>query len=72
IDNQPGATLLSRTHLPKNAVLVFGGEGPGLSKEMVAASKRMVAIEQLGSTRSVNVGVASGIAMYSWLQTHVL
>jgi len=52
--------------------LVFGGEGPGLSKEMVAASKRMVAIEQLGSTRSVNVGVASGIAMYSWLQTHVL
>jgi tRNA G18 (ribose-2'-O)-methylase SpoU len=72
IDNLPGAVTLSQTSLPEHAVLVFGGEGPGLSDEMVAASEKMVAIEQFGSTRSVNVGVASGIAMYTWMQQHIL
>jgi len=72
VDNLPGAVPLSQTALPASAVLVFGGEGPGLSPEMVAASERMVMIEQLGSTRSVNVGVAAGIVMYAWLQQHVL
>lgn len=72
VDNMQGATPLGETTLPKKAVLVFGGEGPGLSEEMQAASEKMVMIEQLGSTRSVNVGVASGIVMYSWLAQHVL
>ncbi len=72
VDNLPGSVPLSKTTLPAKAVLVFGGEGPGLSDEMVQASEKMVAIEQFGSTRSVNVGVASGIAMYAWAQQHVL
>lgn len=72
VDNLPGSVPLSQTTLPKKAVLVFGGEGPGLSDEMVAVSEMMVAIEQFGSTRSVNVGVASGIVMYAWMQQHVL
>lgn len=72
VDNLEGAVPLSKTTLPKKAVLVFGGEGPGLSVEMRAATEQMVMIEQLGSTRSVNVGVASGIVMYSWMQQYVL
>ena len=72
VDNLPGAVTLSSVNLPKNSVLVFGGEGPGLSQEMVAASEQMVMIEQFGSTRSVNVGVASGIVMYAWMQQNVL
>lgn len=72
VDNLEGAVPLSRTTLPRKAVLVFGGEGPGLSAEMRAAAEQMVMIEQLGSTRSVNVGVAAGIVMYSWMQQHVL
>lgn len=72
IDNLDGATPLSSTRLPKHTVLVFGGEGPGLSEEMVQASEAMVMIEQFGSTRSVNVGVAAGIVMYAWLQQHCL
>ncbi|HMI08829.1 MAG TPA: TrmH family RNA methyltransferase [Candidatus Saccharimonadales bacterium] len=71
VDNLPGAEPLSETMLPKKAVLVFGGEGPGLSQEMRDASEKMVMIEQLGSTRSVNVGVAAGIVMYAWLQQHI-
>ena len=70
VDNLPGAQPLSKTAFPKKAVLVFGGEGPGLSKEMQSAAEQMVMIEQLGSTRSVNVGVAAGIVMYAWLQQH--
>lgn len=72
IDNLPGSVPLAQTSLPKKAVLVFGGEGPGLSDEMVRASEQMVAIEQFGSTRSVNVGVASGIVLYSWLRQYIL
>ena len=72
IDNQPGAVELAKTSLPKKAVLIFGGEGPGLSKEMAAKCEKMVCIEQFGSTRSVNVGVAAGIVMYVWVQQHIL
>lgn len=72
IDNLSGAVPLSKTTFPRNAVLVFGGEGPGVSQEMQKAAREMVLIEQLGSTRSVNVSVAAGIAMYTWLRQHVL
>ena len=72
VDNLPGAVPLSEATLPRNVVLVFGGEGPGLSEEMRAISESMVMIEQSGSTRSVNVGVASGIILYEWTRRHVL
>jgi tRNA G18 (ribose-2'-O)-methylase SpoU len=71
VDNLPGAKPLSSVILPKKAILVFGGEGPGLSEEMQEVAEKMVMIEQLGSTRSVNVGVASGIVMYEWVRQHV-
>jgi len=72
MDIVKGAKKLSETTLPKNAVLVFGAEGPGLSKEMLSKAKEVVMIEQFGSTRSVNVGVAAGITMYAWLHQHTL
>lgn len=72
IDNPPEAVPLSNASLPFDCILVFGGEGPGLSPELLEYAKTTVAIEQFGSTRSVNVGVASGIAMYAWMQQHIL
>lgn len=72
IENIKGSVPLSKTALPRDAVLVFGSESDGLSDEMIATCQRLVAIEQFGSTRSVNVGVASGIAMYAWVQQHTL
>jgi tRNA G18 (ribose-2'-O)-methylase SpoU len=72
VDNVPGAVPLSKTTLPRHAVLVFGGEGPGLSEEIRAAAETMIMIEQFGSTRSVNVGVAAGIVMYAWMRQHAL
>jgi tRNA G18 (ribose-2'-O)-methylase SpoU len=72
IDIVNGATALGETILPENAILVFGAEGPGLSDELLERASKVVMIEQFGSTRSVNVGVASGIAMYAWIQKHRL
>jgi len=72
VDIISNAVAISETKLPKNTVLVFGGEGPGISEEMLKSAEKTVMIEQFGSTRSVNVGVAAGIAMYVWIQQHVL
>lgn len=72
IDIIDGAQPLHGVSLPKNAVLVFGSEGEGISRELLDLSSRVLFIEQFGSTRSVNVGVASGIAMYAWMQQHRL
>lgn len=72
IDIIEGAKTLNEYPLPLNAVLVFGAEGPGISDELLRESEAVVSIEQFGSTRSINVGVAAGIAMYAWVQQHRL
>lgn len=70
VDNVAGAARLERTSLPRDCVLVFGAEGPGLSPELCGAADLVVSIAQFGSTRSVNAGVASGIVMHSWIREH--
>jgi len=72
IDNVEGSTPLSETTLEKNVILIFGSEGSGISGELLKRCDKIVAIEQFGSTRSVNVGVASGVAIYEWLRRHRL
>lgn len=72
VDIVKGATPLSKAKLPENVVLVFGAEGPGISQYVLENADSVVMIEQFGSTRSVNVGVASGIAMYAWVMQHRL
>ncbi len=72
IDNLPGAVDLSHADLPRQAVLIFGSESRGISPELAAAADMMIAIPQFGSTRSINVGVASGILMYKWVEKHIL
>ena len=54
--------------LPRRCVLLFGQEGPGLSDVARAACDRLFSIAQYGSTRSINAGVASGIAMHAWIR----
>ncbi len=72
IDNLPGSVPLETTRLPERSVLVFGQEGPGLSREVRAAAGLVCSISQFGSTRSINAGVASGIAMHAWIRQHVI
>jgi tRNA G18 (ribose-2'-O)-methylase SpoU len=70
IDNLPGAYPLETADLPVRCVLLFGQEGPGLSDAARASCDRVYSIAQFGSTRSVNAGVASGIAMHAWIRAH--
>src|SRR4051812_10682359 len=70
IDNLPGSRPLETVTLPKRCVLLFGQEGPGLSDAARAACDQLFSIAQYGSTRSINAGVASGIAMHAWIRAH--
>lgn len=70
VDNAPGSVPLERTELPRTCVLLFGQEGPGLSPAAHAAAALTVSIAQFGSTRSINAGVAAGIAMHAWIRQH--
>ncbi|WP_286930933.1 MULTISPECIES: TrmH family RNA methyltransferase [Aeromicrobium] len=70
VDNLPGAVPLETTNLPRDAVLVFGQEGPGLTPEAAAVCERLVAIAQFGSTRSINAGAAAAITMHAWIREH--
>jgi tRNA G18 (ribose-2'-O)-methylase SpoU len=70
IDNLPGAVPLEGVDLPRRCVLLFGQEGPGLSEPARAAVDLVCSIAQFGSTRSINAGVASGIAMHAWIRRH--
>ena len=68
IDNLPGSVPLEDARLPVACVLLFGQEGPGLSHPARAAATLVCSIRQFGSTRSINAGVASGIAMHAWIR----
>ena len=70
IDLVPGAMPIERTPLPRDAVLVVGQEGPGVSPELLAAADLVVGITQFGSTRSINVAAAAAIAMHTWILQH--
>lgn len=70
IDNLPGAEPIEATTLPERCILLFGQEGPGLSDGARHACEMVCSIAQRGSTRSINAGVASGIAMHLWVCQH--
>jgi len=70
IDNLPGSRPLEKHALPRRCLLLFGQEGPGLSAAARTACAALYSIAQYGSTRSINAGVASGIAMHAWVQEY--
>jgi tRNA G18 (ribose-2'-O)-methylase SpoU len=70
VDNRPGSQPIETTELPRDCVLLFGQEGPGLSVQAQEISAVTVSIAQFGTTRSINAGVAAGILMHSWIRQH--
>jgi len=71
VDNLPGSKDIRTAELPAACVLLFGQEGPGLSPAARVEVDAVLSIPQFGSTRSINAGVASGIAMYEWIRQHI-
>lgn len=70
-NNTERAKQLHEKEFKKDTTLVFGSESDGLTKEMLQAADDVRFIESFGSTRSVNVGVAAGIAMYEWTRQNL-
>lgn len=70
VDNVPGASRLEDVVLPRNCLLVFGQEGPGITDDAKTGAHLTVSIAQFGSTRSINAAVAAGIAMHTWVRQH--
>lgn len=71
-NNTKKAKPLHEKHFSPQTTLIFGSEGNGITKELLSESHEIRFIESFGSTRSVNVGVAAGIAMYEYTRQIVL
>ncbi|MBR3249047.1 TrmH family RNA methyltransferase [Candidatus Saccharibacteria bacterium] len=67
-NNTKDAKPLHEKHFTPNTTLIFGSENNGITKELLEKSHETRYIESFGSTRSVNVGVAAGIAMYEYVR----
>ncbi|MCU1656413.1 MAG: rRNA methyltransferase [Pseudonocardiales bacterium] len=70
VDNLPSAVPIERIALPRKAMLLFGQESVGLTDEARDAAEVVCSIAQYGSTRSINAGVAAGIAMHTWIRQY--
>lgn len=66
IDNCEGSIPIEDQVLPRNAMLLFGNEGVGLTQDAQKNCDAIYEITMFGSTRSLNSSVAAGIAMYHW------
>ncbi|WP_201265465.1 TrmH family RNA methyltransferase [Rhodococcus sp. P1Y] len=70
VDNTPGSVPIETADLPRDCLLLFGQEGPGVTADARDGASMTVSIAQFGSTRSINAGVAAGIAMHAWIRRH--
>jgi tRNA G18 (ribose-2'-O)-methylase SpoU len=70
VDILPGSVPIETTPLPDRCVLLFGQEGPGLSEAARREAVMVCSITQYGSTRSINAGAASAVAMHAWILQH--
>lgn len=70
VDNVPGAARLEDVALPRECLMIFGQEGPGITDDAKTGARLTVSIAQFGSTRSINAAVAAGIAMHAWIRQH--
>ena len=71
IDTLPVSKQMENYPLPEKCVLFFGQEGAGMSDEAVGICQVVLAIQQYGSTRSMNASAAGAIAMYAWAMQHL-
>ncbi len=71
-NNTPRAKPLNDKKFSRDTTLIFGSENNGITKELLEKADDVRFIESFGSTRSVNVGVAAGIAMYEYAREIIL
>lgn len=64
IDNVPGSIPITQYDIVPNMLFIFGSEGTGLTPILQEMCDVVLCIEQMGSVRSLNAAVASGIVMH--------
>lgn len=62
-NNQPATKSLYDWHPPSEAILLFGNEVNGISKEGLEISTEIVEIPRVGTHSSLNVSTACGIVI---------
>jgi tRNA G18 (ribose-2'-O)-methylase SpoU len=67
-NNRPDSKPISQAIFQAESILVFGSESDGISDELLGQADEIYYIEQLGSTRSINVGCASAVALYEFVK----
>ena len=67
-NNRPESRPLQQAEVAPNSILILGSESDGISQELLDRADAAFYIEQLGSTRSINVGCASAVAMYEFVR----
>lgn len=71
-NNLERAKPLNKKMFQQKTTLLFGSENNGITEELLQKAGDVRFIESFGSTRSVNVGVAAGIAMYEYVRQNIL
>lgn len=67
VDNVPGAASIVDYEWSPESFMIFGEEGRGISPMALGMAEDVIYIPQLGSVRSLNVGVAGGVVMYDYM-----
>ena len=70
LDIIDGAVPMETYRFPERCLLLFGAEGPGLSKKALELADDVVYISQFGSVRSINAGAAAAVTMHAWIAQH--
>ena len=68
VDNVPGAVRLEEPALPRDCLLVFGQEGPGISAAAPALMLRVEPNWAIDTVRAAPDMAAAGIAMHAWIR----
>ena len=71
-NNTKDSKPLHEKQFSPDTTLIFGSENNGITPELLNRAHEIRFIESFGSTRSVNVGVAAGIAMYEYARQIIL
>lgn len=66
LDNIPESASITNYDWNAQTIMIFGQESIGVSNKSLAYADDVVYIPQVGSTRSINVGCASAIALYDY------
>ena len=67
VDNLPGSVPIESAELPSDASC-SSVRRVRACRPRLAAAEQVCSIAQFGSTRSINAGVAAGIAMHAWVR----